>query len=70
MSKKIEANPTNAGVDEARSILESSKGQLEKMRADIDKAPHGINSDWLTMLLDSSVNDSKYFDMGRRPYAP
>ena len=50
MSKTLEANPTEAGVDEARKIFEAKKESLKAKRDAINAAPQGINGDWLSLL--------------------
>jgi hypothetical protein len=65
IGNKVEADPTPAGVDAARSLFEEKKSDLIAKREAIDKGPRGINGDWLTMLFQSNVNDTKYFDMIR-----
>lgn len=50
MGKKLEANPTEAGVDEARKIFEAKKESLKAKRHAIDSAPKAANSDWMTEL--------------------
>jgi hypothetical protein len=50
MGKKLEANPTEAGVDEARKIFEAKKESLKAKKEAIKAAPQGINSDWQTLL--------------------
>jgi hypothetical protein len=50
MSKTLETNPTEAGVDEARKIFEAHKGSLKAKRDAIKAAPQGMNSDWSTFL--------------------
>ncbi|HEX8734020.1 MAG TPA: hypothetical protein VF721_01770 [Pyrinomonadaceae bacterium] len=62
ISKKIEANPSEAGVDEAQKILESKKDSLKAKRQGIRDKSQSINSDWMTMLAQSDVNDNKYFE--------
>jgi hypothetical protein len=50
-SKILEANPTEAGVDEARKIFEAKKDSLKAKKEAIDAAPQGINSDWRSLLV-------------------
>ena len=50
MGKTLEANPTEAGVDEARKIFEAKKDSLKAKRHAIDSAPRASNSDWMTEL--------------------
>lgn len=51
MGKKLEANPTEAGVDEARKILDAKKESLKAKKEAISAAPQGFNGDWLTLLF-------------------
>ncbi len=69
MGKKIEADPTEAGVAEARKVFEAKRADLKVKRDAIDAAPRGMNSDWLTMLFESRINDRKYFDAIRQQLA-
>ena len=62
MSKKIEASPNEAGVDEARKIFEARKNGLKAKKDAIYKKSEGFNADWKTMLMDSNVNDNNYFN--------
>jgi len=62
ISKKVEAAPTEAGVDEARKVFEAKKADLKAKRDAIIQAPQGLNSDWNAMLAHSKDNDRKYFD--------
>ena len=50
MGKKLEANPTEASVDEARKIFEAKKESLKAKRDAINAAPQGVNSDWQSLL--------------------
>jgi len=51
MGKKLEANPTEAGVDEARKVFEAKKDSLKAKKEAIKAAPQGINNDWYSLLL-------------------
>lgn len=55
MGKKLEATPTEAGVDEARKIFEGKKDSLKAKNEAIKAAPQGFNADWrsLKMSLDA-----------------
>ena len=44
MGKKLEANPTEAGVDEARTIFEAHKDSLIAKRDFLKTAPQGFNA--------------------------
>jgi hypothetical protein len=59
ISKKLEANPTEAGVDEARKVFEAKKEDLIAKRVDAYKKVGGQHSDLIQMLLDSAANDRK-----------
>ncbi len=65
IGKKVEEDPTPAGVDAARSLFEEKKSELIAKHQAIYQAPQGMNNDWFTMLLESSANDYKYFEMIR-----
>lgn len=65
MSKKIEASPNEAGVDEARKVFEARKDGLKAKKDAIYKKSEGFNADWKTMLMDSVVNDNKYYSAMR-----
>jgi len=62
MGKKIEENPTEAGVDEARKIFEARKDDLVAKRKAISAKPHGLNGDWLTMFYQSKRDDNALFN--------
>lgn len=51
MGKKLEANPTEAGVDEARKLFEAKKDTLKAKKEAIKAAPQGFNVDWQSMLM-------------------
>ena len=65
MAKKIEANPTGAGVDEARKVFEARKGDLKAKRDALDQKHLEKYGDLTTMMLDSAVSDMKMFDAMR-----
>jgi hypothetical protein len=50
ISKALEANPTDAGVDAARKIFDARKAGLKAKRDAVKTAPQGINADWSTFL--------------------
>ena len=50
MGKKLEANPTEAGVDEARKVFEAKKDSLKAKKEAIKTAPEGFNKDWISLL--------------------
>jgi hypothetical protein len=63
MGKKIEANPTEAGVDEARKVYESKKEDFKaKCAAVRDKK---LNGDQTKRMMDSAVTNDKMFDLIR-----
>ncbi len=59
MGKKLEANPTEAGVDEARKIFEAKKGSLQAKKEAIKAAPQGINNDWYSLLLKTEARHNE-----------
>jgi hypothetical protein len=66
MGKKIEANPTEAGVDEARKVFESKKEDLKAKSAVVRDKVKGSHGDLLTKLLDSSMSNDKAFNEIRK----
>ncbi len=50
MGKKLEANPTEVGVDEARKVFEAKKDSLKAKKEAIKAAPQGFNADWQSLL--------------------
>jgi hypothetical protein len=65
MAKKIEANPTAAGVDEARKVFEARKGDLKAKRDALDEQHLEKYGDLTSMMLNSAVTDMKMFDAMR-----
>ena len=61
MGKKIEASPTEAGVDEARKVYESKKDELKAKCAALRGKK--LNSDQTTRLIDSAVTNDKMLDL-------
>lgn len=51
IGKKLEANPTEAGIDEARKVFEAKKDSLKAKKEAIKAAPQGFNNDWHSLLL-------------------
>ncbi len=51
MGKKLAANPTEAGLDEARKIFEAKKESLKVKKEAIKAAPQGMNADWRSLLM-------------------
>lgn len=62
ISKRIEDSPNEAGVDAARQVFNARKDALKTKRKAIDEKPPGMNSDWMSMLLESNARDSKMFE--------
>jgi len=62
MGKKLEANPTEAGVDEARKVFEAKKDSLKAKKEAIKAAPQGFNADWRSLLMKT---ESRHEDMLR-----
>ena len=60
--KKISASPNSQGVDDAQKIFEAKKGELAAKKEALDKAPRGLNGDWLTKKYESEKYDSDTFD--------
>lgn len=61
MGKKIEVNPTEVGVDEARKVFESKKGDLMAKSAAVREKLTGAHGDLITKLQTSVVDDGKMF---------
>jgi hypothetical protein len=70
ISKQLDADPTEVGVDEARKAFEAKKGDLKAKRDAINAAPRGMNGDWLSMLSQSEVSDTKMFAAIRQKFYP
>ena len=66
MSKKIEASPNEAGVDEARKVFESKKEDLNAKSAAVREKLTGAHGDLMTKLLDSNISNDKMFSVIRR----
>jgi hypothetical protein len=65
ISKKLEANPTEAGIDEARKILAAKKDRLKAQKEAIEAAPQGFNNDWYSLLLKTEArHDEMLNDIG------
>jgi len=60
IGKAIEANPTDAGVVEARKIFETKKANLKTKRLEIFKKD--IPFDLVQLMLNSNVSDGNMFD--------
>lgn len=61
MDKKIEANPTKAGVDEARKVYESKKDEF-KAKCDAVNAKK-LSGDQTQRMMESAVTRGKMLDM-------
>ena len=57
MGKAVEANPTNAGVDEARKIFEAKRADLKKKQDELFKKDIPFNL--VQIILDSTVSDNE-----------
>ena len=65
MGKKLAANPTEAGVDEARKIFEAKKESLKAKKEAIKTAPEGFNKDWHSLLMNTeSRHEQMMNDIG------
>jgi hypothetical protein len=62
MGKKIEENPTEAGVDEARKIFEARKDDLKAKTEVVRQKKLGPHADLLSMLTESDIHDTQMFD--------
>lgn len=63
MDKKIEANPTEAGVDEARKVYESKKDDLKAKCAALSGKK--LSGDQTTKMMNSAVSDGKMLELTR-----
>jgi SUMO ligase MMS21 Smc5/6 complex component len=64
ISKKLEADPTADGVDEARKAFEARIGRLQAKKRAIRARPQGaLKADWMQQLVQSDVNDTQLFDL-------
>lgn len=66
MGRKIGADPTEAGVNEARKIFEERKGGLKAKSEAIKDKSKGISGDWLTNLMESEVHDNEMLNLMRK----
>lgn len=62
MGKTLEANPTEAGIDEARKIFSARKNSLEAKKEAINSAPQGFNRDWATLLNKTQARHDEMLD--------
>ena len=60
MDKKIEANPTKAGVDEARKVYESKKDDLKAKCAAVNAKK--LSGDQTQRMMDSAVTRGKMLE--------
>lgn len=60
MDKKIEANPTKAGVDEARKVYESKKDDIKAKCAAVSAKK--LSGDQTQRMLDSAVTRGKMLE--------
>lgn len=58
-TKILAAEPSEAGIEKARKYLEGKKSDLMAKRDAVKDAPRGMNSDWLTMLVEHEARTSK-----------
>ncbi|MEP6944966.1 MAG: hypothetical protein ABJA02_03550 [Acidobacteriota bacterium] len=63
ISKKVEADPTLAGVAEAQKLVDAKKDSLYSQRQAIDHAKPGMNANWRLALADSQTSDRKFLEM-------
>lgn len=64
ISKKLEADPTEAGVDEARKAFEARVDRLQAKKRAVREGPQGVlKGDWRQLLTQSDVNDTQLFDL-------
>jgi predicted small lipoprotein YifL len=69
ISKKLEAAPNAAGVDEARKVFEARRADLKAKRDAMDAKPRGMNSDWMTMWFESNARDAKMWQAMKVKFA-
>ena len=61
IAKRLEANPSEAGVDEARQIFEARKNGLKAKSAALSQKHLERYGDLTSMMLGSASNDNKFF---------
>ena len=59
MTKKVAANPTEAGIDEARKVFEAKKDSIKAKKDAIKAAPQGMNKDWQSLLMKTESRHGK-----------
>ena len=62
IANTLEANPTEAGVDEARKAFEAKKSDLEAKSAALKEKHLEKYGDLTVMMLDNAVNEGKMFN--------
>lgn len=62
IAKKLEANPSEAGVDEARKIFEARKNDLKAKSEGLRQKHLEKYGDLTSMMLESASNDNKLFN--------
>ena len=62
IAKTLEANPTEAGVDEARKAFEAKKDDLLAKRAALKEKHLEKYGDLTVMMLDNAVTEGKMFN--------
>lgn len=60
--KTLAANPSEAGVDQARKIFEGKKADLIAKQDAIKAKPKGMNVDWENRVRDSEAREGKVLD--------
>ncbi len=61
IAKRLEANPSEAGVDEARRIFEARKNDLQAKSQALRQKHLEKYGDLTSMMLGSASNDNKFF---------
>ena len=59
MTRKVAANPTEAGIDEARKVFEAKKDSIKAKKEAIKAAPQGMNKDWQSLLMHTESRHGK-----------
>jgi hypothetical protein len=59
IAKKLETNPSEAGVDEARKLFEAKKGDLKAKSDDLKQKHLEKYGDLTSMMLEDAVNEGK-----------
>ncbi len=67
MGKRLEANPTAAGVDDATKVFEAKKDSLKGKKEAIKAASQGFNKDWQSLLMKTEARHEEMLsDIGVR----